>query len=332
MTGPLGEEEVIWVELLSRHGDVLARHRFAGPEVRIGRGYGNDVLIDDPYVAAEHLRVFREPEGKLVVQDLGSVNGTFVDRDKHRTDRIVLQGDHRIRIGHSYLRIRDARQPVAEARVALPQRQLLPVAAGVGLLIIGIEVLTVWLNETGEPKLSRYLLTPLAVALVLLVWTAIWSVLARIFAGHANLERNLLIALCGALAYSLWNELVWLYSYAFSSRALVAHGGIVLWLILGTICFLHLREISPTRSWPKAAGVLLLALAGFGTQLLTASEAPSGSPYQGSPRRLLPPAFRVAPLVDRDAFATELAKLKPKLDKERAGESSDDTDDGEGDD
>ena len=206
------------------------------------------------------------------------------------------------------------------------------VADGLGLVILGIEVLTVWLNDTAEPKPSRYLLTPLIVVLVLLVWTAIWSVLSRIFTGQAKLERNLLIALGGALVYSLWNEFVWLYSFAFASRALVAYGGAVFWLILGAISFLHLRGVSPARSWAKAGGVLLLAGAGFGTQMLTASEGPSGSPYQGAPRRLLPPAFRVAPLVDRDAFAAELAKLKPKLDTQREAESGDatDSDDEEG--
>ena len=47
--------EVIWVEVLSRHHDVVARHRCVGPEVHIGRGYDNDVVIDDPYVAARHV-------------------------------------------------------------------------------------------------------------------------------------------------------------------------------------------------------------------------------------------------------------------------------------
>jgi hypothetical protein len=313
-------DATIWVEVLSRHGDVLARHRCAGPELSIGRGYGNDVLIDDPYVAPAHLRIRRDVDGSLVAEDLGTVNGSFVDRAKEPFDRVVLDGEQRLRIGHTYLRIRDAAHPVVPERTVQPQRRLLPIAAGLGALIIGIEVLTVWLNETAEPKLQRYLLTPLVVALVLLVWTAIWSVLSRIFAGQARLERNLLIALGGALAYSLWNEIVWLYSFAFASRALVASGGVAFWLILAVICFLHLRSIGSARPLVKAGAVLLLAGAGLGTQALTASDTPGSSPYQAHPRRLLPPAFRIAAPVERDDFAAELTKLKPLLDKERAAE------------
>ena len=50
---------MIWVEILSRHREVVARVRIVGEEAIIGRGYDNDVIVDDPYVAARHLRVFR---------------------------------------------------------------------------------------------------------------------------------------------------------------------------------------------------------------------------------------------------------------------------------
>ncbi len=307
----------IWVEVLSRHGDVLARHRCAGPELRIGRGYGNDVVIDDPYVAVEHLVVMRDAEGRLIARDLGSVNGTFLDRDTRRLDHVVLDGEHRLRIGHTWLRIRDAAHAVPPERAMEPQRRLLPIALGLGAVVIGIEVLSIWLNDTQEPKPSRYLLTPLVVTLVLVVWTAVWSVLSRIFIGQAKLERNLLIAVAGALVYSLWNEVVWFFTYAFASRALIGSGPVVFWLVLTVICILHLRAISPAHGWMKAGAVLMLGLAGIGAQTLTASDTPAGSPYQGAPRRLLPPAFRVAPLADLNK-ERELALARRKSEFELA--------------
>ena len=97
---------MIWVEILSRHRDIAARVRIAGPEARIGRGYDNDVIVDDPYVAARHLRVFRDEAGQLVAEDMGSVNGTFLDGSKSRLARIVVDGTKPIRIGQTYLRVR----------------------------------------------------------------------------------------------------------------------------------------------------------------------------------------------------------------------------------
>ena len=45
--------EIIWVEILSRQRNVEARHRCMGPLIHIGRAYDNDVVLDDPYVAAD---------------------------------------------------------------------------------------------------------------------------------------------------------------------------------------------------------------------------------------------------------------------------------------
>ena len=43
---------VMWIEVLSRHGEVAARERIDGrEEARIGRAFDNDVVIDDPHVA-----------------------------------------------------------------------------------------------------------------------------------------------------------------------------------------------------------------------------------------------------------------------------------------
>jgi hypothetical protein len=94
---------MIWVEILSRHRDVATRLRVAGPEARIGRGYDNDVVVDDPYVAAQHLRIFRDDAGQLVAEDVGSANGMFLDRGKDRLGRIVIDGVRPIRIGQTLL-------------------------------------------------------------------------------------------------------------------------------------------------------------------------------------------------------------------------------------
>ena len=67
---------MIWVEILSRHHDVVARYR-CEDGARIGRAYDNDVVVDDPYVAPHHARIVRDEAGELFAEDLGSVNGLY---------------------------------------------------------------------------------------------------------------------------------------------------------------------------------------------------------------------------------------------------------------
>jgi len=68
---------VMWIEVLSRDGEVVARERIEAPEARIGRAFDNDVVVNDPHVAPHHLRVFRGDDGELVAEDLGTLNGLY---------------------------------------------------------------------------------------------------------------------------------------------------------------------------------------------------------------------------------------------------------------
>lgn len=318
-------DQVIWVEILSRHREVAARYRFTGPQIRIGRGYDNDVIVDDPYVAAQHVRVFRDETGNLVAEDIGSANGMFLDRDKGRLARIVIDGERPIRVGHTYLRIRDASHAVPRERAPRPEARILPVAlaAALGVAILGIEALSVWWGEIGEPKLSHYLLPVLGITAAVLAWVALWAILSRIFSGRVRFERNLLIALAGLLAYSLYGEFAQFSAFALTWRIPGAYEYIAMWCILAAACFFHLREAATSWLTLKAGIVVgLLALA-IATQTLTQSEARADFGQQSYLRRLLPPSLRLAPVQDETAFFAEIEQLKTKLDRDRREEPGD---------
>ena len=65
----------IILEVLDRRGRPLQRLRVETLPLTIGRDLGNDVQLDDPYVCPQHARIVRDPDGRLVVEDLSSVNG-----------------------------------------------------------------------------------------------------------------------------------------------------------------------------------------------------------------------------------------------------------------
>src|ERR1043166_9033695 len=202
-------DQVIWIEILSRQRDVTARFRCAGPELHIGRGYDNDVVIDDPCVAPRHVRVFRDESGRLMAANAGSRNGIFLEGDRKRYDIVPALGASPIRIGRTIVRIREASHAVPAERPLGRERRILPIVlvAALVLAITGIEILSAWSQDTFEPKLAQYLAPLAMVNIPILGWVGVWSVLARIFSGHARCQQNLLIALSGLLAFSLYNEL-----------------------------------------------------------------------------------------------------------------------------
>jgi hypothetical protein len=317
-------DEVIWVEILSRHHDVAARFRFIGPQVQIGRGYENDVVIDDPFVAVRHMRVVREA-GRLVAEDLGSANGMFLDRDKSRLARIVIDGERPIRIGHTWLRVRDASHAVpGERATGLGVRRLsIAGIAALAATILGIEVLSAWLTETAEPRLSHYLLPPLYVAAAIVGWVGIWTLVGRIFAGRGHVERNLMITLLGALVFVLYGIFSQFAAFALTWRTLASYEYVAMWCVVGAICFFHLREVGASQLKLKAASVVTLTACAIAVHTLIQSEAFQDSGRQSIASRLMPPALRLAPVHDEGIFFAEIERLKLRLDRDRSDASAD---------
>ncbi|MGY6501414.1 MAG: FHA domain-containing protein [Acidimicrobiales bacterium] len=66
-------------------------------EVTVGRAAGCQVTLDDTYVSQLHARVFTR-DGELFVEDLGSTNGTYLNRARVAGPMAMRAGD-RLQVG-----------------------------------------------------------------------------------------------------------------------------------------------------------------------------------------------------------------------------------------
>jgi hypothetical protein len=65
----------------------------------LGRGDHAEIRLEDPFASSRHARVYRQA-GSLVLEDLGSTNGTYLNEELLDTPRPLHPGDH-VRIGDS---------------------------------------------------------------------------------------------------------------------------------------------------------------------------------------------------------------------------------------
>jgi hypothetical protein len=72
-------------------------------ELTIGRAAGCQIPLDDSYASQLHARVFRR-NGDLLVEDLGSTNGTFLNRKKVSSAVPIRKGD-RLQVGKTVLEL-----------------------------------------------------------------------------------------------------------------------------------------------------------------------------------------------------------------------------------
>ena len=70
----------------------------------IGRSPDADIIIDDPYASEYHARVGLQ-DGQVLVHDLGSTNGTYVNGRRVTTPAAVATGDT-VQIGKTILEVR----------------------------------------------------------------------------------------------------------------------------------------------------------------------------------------------------------------------------------
>ena len=66
-------------------------------EITIGRAASCTITLDDTYISQLHVRVSPDPAG-VVIEDLGSTNGSYLNRQRVTSKVIGSSGD-RLQIG-----------------------------------------------------------------------------------------------------------------------------------------------------------------------------------------------------------------------------------------
>ena len=84
--------------LVVKRGPASGSRFFLNQEVtRAGRHPESDIFLDDITVSRRHAEVVRKDDGTVVIRDVGSLNGTYVNRE--RIEEVALSGGDEVQIG-----------------------------------------------------------------------------------------------------------------------------------------------------------------------------------------------------------------------------------------
>lgn len=79
-----------------------------GQELQFGRSAGTEGRLgDDPEISRQHARIYRDAQGQLVVEDVGSTNGTYVNGQRLSGPQFLNPGDT-VQMGRSTLSVEGA--------------------------------------------------------------------------------------------------------------------------------------------------------------------------------------------------------------------------------
>jgi len=91
------------VVVRSANGKKIASKKLRAP-ISIGRDESCDIRPDDTYISQFHARLFQR-DGSWFVEDLGSTNGTYLNRQRISGTAEVHAGDE-VRVGQTVLELR----------------------------------------------------------------------------------------------------------------------------------------------------------------------------------------------------------------------------------
>lgn len=314
----------MFVEVLDRHGEVRARTRIRDEVFTIGRAYDNDLIIDDPYVAAHHLRIEAAEDGALQAVDLGSRNGLHLLGPPRRVPRARIEPDLKVRIGHTQLRFRDAQFAVGPELEARPARRALRQGLAFHLVLLATAALVfgdVHVSTFDQTPPAQTVASVLALLLAAFAWAGTWAFFGRLATRHANFYAHGIVALLGIAALTVVYELLGYLAFAFSSDAVTALVPLALAAIIGAMIYRHLRLVSrsPARRIASVAATVTAILTGSiwlvdYSASLTYSSTLDYSPY------LKAPAFRLVAVRTPAEFVDRMTLVREEIDRLRAGD------------
>ncbi|MBM4261222.1 MAG: FHA domain-containing protein [Deltaproteobacteria bacterium] len=313
---PLG-----YIEILDPKGRVSVRHPIDAFPVTIGRGYTNQIILDDPYVCPEHVTITQSEMGRLVVDDLGSVNGLRTADDGKTVKNLPLHSGGKFRIGHTTLRYCTAVTPVAATqidRIDLFSRLASPyIALAAGVVVLLALALDFFLANIDRVTVLRVITEPLVAISMMAVWAGIWSFVSRIVFGRLYYAQHFLIT-CAAMLVSLFfNESSeWLEFLVPNSHAVWAASVFGSAAILAVSVFAHLSYASGMRWTSRLYAGLLVSMAVIGVSAITEyanrEKFSTVMEYSGVVK---PMDARFLPARSLDQFMSRTAPLKKELDQ-----------------
>ena len=310
-------EPLAFVEVLGRHNDVLARHPVYRWPARAGRGYDADVILDDPFVAPQHLQIEPVPDGRFRVSDLQSVNGLSLPPSAQRVAAAEVGPDDVVRLGQTQIRIRApsyAVRPELALRATATYRR--PLAFGLmAVALLALVVWNSWIITVGRDEKAFFVFPAFGVSIGVAVWIAVWALVGRTVGGRANFAAHGFIACTGLIAMALADAVTDYLSFGFDASwleyaGIVAVGGIFAYMIYR---HLRLNSRAPRKSLGLTASIASLVVCGAvaGLQLAGDSEREGRLRYD---QTLKPPAFLWVAGVTPAAFLAEGERLKNKVD------------------
>jgi pSer/pThr/pTyr-binding forkhead associated (FHA) protein len=314
----------------------------------VGRGLRNDLILDDPYVDAQHARIALDETGLLHIEDLGTVNGMVSNEARTRT-AVPLHPGVDVRLGRTTLRFRDLDESVSPAMIddraaAVPAIQIagahsMPPARPAGWMppawvsraIVAaaplLFALAAWLGTADRSSGFEVLSGAVGFVVLATLWAGVWAMVSRASVHRFNYLGHVAVVSAIAIAGLGWSAAEEWLAFFLPDAAVVDVMSTIVGIAL--LCMLlagHLSLSSPMsrqRRWRLSAIIAASTIAA--TALVGVVMGDSYSDIASFSGVVKPVAPNWIPTQTLGEFGSVMRELKDEVDKtaSEAGEATD---------
>lgn len=312
---------------------------FSSQLIRIGRGYGNDLIVTDPFVSENHC-IIRSHERGFILEDALSLNGTWLQRpssqnnaaqtrglrnrifnifrrakttnegkQKVTTGMPLSSGDH-ILIGQTRLRFFLPSHDVEPARLIVKPNAFFEEISkswrAWGLVAFAV-LFSVFIEHQESYKnlsVSKLISVGIWLLLVFLVWSGIWSFIGWIVKRKAFFNAHLSWVALFFLVATLCSPVSELAGYATNSQTFeMIVGSAIFWVSITALIAGHLiiATFIPRFYQFLWAGLVSIIIVVFGIVTYYAGQS-EFDPQPELYATLIPPYARLGPSQSVEQF------------------------------
>jgi len=305
------------IEIVTKSGRVMEVHSFPKNHITVGRGYGNDLILQDPYLDADHLDVFQEEDtGVFTVRDLGSKNGTIL-RDTGQSinshEPVTVASGQRMTLGKTTLRLLEQFHPVATARQLSAVEPVFTILSAWWITLLGvmacagITLFNAYVKDPFSDQLMRELRQAIIMIMVAICYSGLWMLIARLqrIEGQFFLHMNMFLIVLVADGCTQLGMPVIGYNFSWLISPLI-FAMAVSYALVSIMLFISTRQSTHLPRWASGSIAGVLAFLVIMSDLLKVVFPPEFSAAPAYNMTLVPPDQQWRRPVSETAFMLQI--------------------------
>lgn len=312
-------------QITDKDGVRIQRFSLGQKGINIGRSWNSDIIVQDRFVDSEHLSLSLNDDGKLLLEDLSSTNGSRLNGKSLRAEQKHYALESDVRLGDTLIRFFDADVNVAPAALrskwfVLAER----FSSWSSLLMLTIvaafvHAMVTELRTTEPVQLDVLLVSVAGVLALLLIWSLVLGFIAKLIRGESNARALWVLACLSVIIANVLTAVILVLRFNLQDHvigqwvSLLCFGAFAVWLLVGT--FSYITSMSASRKWLVSLLVVLSAYGLMRSDDLLREPHQSWRSFTKTEAATLPPVLLLRRGVSLDEYqnaAEDLFETKPE--------------------